>query len=195
MTFLDDLRSKSACSEGFAWAKANGITSVAEAWAKLTRSDWMFWLAEQFSLPLDEPSLRQFTFECADRAVHIHAVAALRSAGLADTADRLAALPQIVDAETAEVAREAAWDARSEIHQRHSAADWDTTWALWSAVQDVADAAAWDDAWAARGAAWDAVVDAAWAAADNKDIERLWQADRLRELFPEVTVAKETPHD
>ncbi len=54
-----------------------------------------------------DDALRQFAFEAADRAVHVHTVRALRAAGLDDEADRLAALPPITDAETAYAAADA----------------------------------------------------------------------------------------
>ncbi len=101
-----------------------------------------------------DDALRQFAYECADRAVHVHTVRALRAAGLDDEADRLAALPPITDEQTASVAA-------------HAAAD--------------ADAAA--DAYAYADAAADAAAYAAHAAADAAAAaEREWQARRLAKL-------------
>ena len=102
--------------------------------------------------------LRRFAFWCADRAVRVHAVAALRRDGSPDAvrhADLLATLPEIVDTATANAAsaaaraaaRAAAWDAAR-------AAAWD---AAWDAARAAARAAAWAAAMdAARAAAWDA---------------------------------------
>ena len=149
MTFLADLRAKGACSEGYAWARRHKVTSAADAWARLERPDWMLWLAEHFEVRLDPGLVQAFSFECADRAVRIHAVAALRSAGLGAEADRLAGLPRVVDVATADAARAAA-----------------------RAARDAAWAAAGDAAWAAWAAAWAA--------------EELWEAERLRQLFPDV---------
>ena len=109
--FLRDLRAKGACPEGYAWARRNKATGFADAWARLPRADWMLWLASAFEVELDVELLRQFAFACADRAVRIHAVAALRSAGLDAEAEKLAALPAILDATTAAAAGAAAGDA------------------------------------------------------------------------------------
>ena len=108
--FLAELRAKDPCTDGWAWARENQATSVADAWARLPRADWMLWLAEAFGVELDADRLRAFAFECADRAVRIHAVAALRSAGLGAEADSLAAVAPIMDAPSAKVAAKvAAW--------------------------------------------------------------------------------------
>ncbi len=160
--FVAELWAKGACHDGLAWAVANEVTSPADAWARLQQADWMLWVAEAFGFELDRELLRGFAYECADRAVRIHAVGALRSAGWTAEADRLAALAPITDKQTSDAAATAA-----------SAA----AWAAWSA-----GAAAWD-AWAAA-----AVSDAAEDAAGDSaaDAERLLQADRLRALFPRV---------
>ena len=52
--------------------------------------------------------LVRWAYWCADRAIHIHAVAALRSAGFDAAADRLDATPPIVDVVSAAAARAAA---------------------------------------------------------------------------------------
>ena len=100
--------------------------------------------------------LWQFAFWCADRAVRVHAVAALRATDAPDAlhhADILSALPEIVDAATAAAARDAARAAASA--------------AAWDAESAAAGAAAWDAAGAAAGdAAWDA------ASAAERSIQR-----------------------
>ena len=55
--------------------------------------------------------LWQFAYACADRAVRLHAVTALRAAGLATQADNLAALPEVANKQSADAARDAAWAA------------------------------------------------------------------------------------
>ena len=67
MEYLDTL--KSACAEGRAWVKDNGIESDAEAWAKLERPDWMLWLVEHRGLKLDESKLRLFACDCAEQVL------------------------------------------------------------------------------------------------------------------------------
>ena len=106
--FLAALRERDACAEGYAWARTNKIADATEAWARLPRADWMFWLAPRFGIEIDPDMLRRYAYECADRAVRIHAVAALRAAGLGAQADTLAALPKIVDKKTARAAYSAA---------------------------------------------------------------------------------------
>ena len=67
MEYLDTL--KSACAEGRAWVKDNGITSDSEAWAKLQRPDWMLWLAKNRGVKLDESKLRLFGCDCAEQVL------------------------------------------------------------------------------------------------------------------------------
>jgi hypothetical protein len=124
----------------------------------------------------------------ADWLVRTHTVAWLRLAGLNDSADALANLPEITamaqvpsirgpieaarkDASAARAAawaaaRDAAWDAAWDAAGAAAGdaagdAAWAAAWdAAWAAAWDAARAAAWDAAWAA---AWDAARAAAWA--------------------------------
>ena len=82
---------------------------------------------------------------CADRAVRLHAVAALRSAGLHEHADTLAALPEITDAATATAADAAADAARAAR-------------AAWRAAARAADAHAADYAATERRAQLDRLI-------------------------------------
>ena len=111
-----------------------------------------------------DDALRRFAFECADRAVRVHAVAALRSAGLTTEADRLAALPPITDEKAAAAAYTASYAAADAAYA-----------AAYAAVRAAASTAA---STAAHAAATYATLaaDAAYAA------EREWQARRLAEL-------------
>ncbi len=143
-----------------------------------------------------DDALHRFAHACADRAARIHAVSALRAAGLAAEADLLAACPPIVDVASA---RAAAGDARAAGGAAGAA--WDAAWD--AAGGDargagVAANAAYAAAFAARaadaaaGAAWDAADGAARAAAyaraaagaarHTAAAEREWQAKRLAEL-------------
>jgi hypothetical protein len=160
--FQADLIDRDACPEGRAWAKANKIKSPAEAWAKLERPDWMFWLADSYRIELRESDLVQLAATWADRALHVHAPAALRSAGLPEQAAKLEALPPLAGKASSELraARAAAWAARaaawaaSDAARAASDAAWAASDAAWAAS---------DAAWAARAAAWAARA-AAWAA-------------------------------
>src|ERR1035437_10685233 len=78
--FLIELIQKGACDEGRVWAVENKITGPAEAWAKLERVDWMLWLATAYRKELDATRLRNLAESWADRALRVHAPAALRSA-------------------------------------------------------------------------------------------------------------------
>lgn len=39
-----------ACCESIAWVEKNKIETIADAWAKCERGDWMLWLAEKRGL-------------------------------------------------------------------------------------------------------------------------------------------------
>ena len=131
--FLADLRAKRPCSGGLAWAVEHEIASIQEAWTRLPRADWMLWLAQAFAAELPDEPLREFGRACADRAIHVHAVAALRAAGLMAEADRLAALPVIVDEPTARAAADAAWAAAGDAAGDARAAAGDAAGAAWAA--------------------------------------------------------------
>ena len=196
--FLAELRAKDPCTDGWAWARENQATSVADAWARLPRADWMLWLAEAFGVELDADRLRAFAFECADRAVRIHAVAALRSAGLGAEADSLAAVAPIMDAPSAKVAAKvAAWAAAGDAGAARAAAAKVAARVAWAAAGDAGAAGAAWAAWAAWAAAGDAAGAAraaesaagaaraaGVAAGAARAAEGLWQADRLRTLLP-----------
>ena len=107
---------------------------------------------------------------CADYAVRVFAVAALKDAGLDEWADRLAALEPITTSDAASAAAWAAWAARAAAWDARAAA-WDAARAAWDAARAASDAAraasdaasaasaASAAARAARAAAWDAASD------------------------------------
>ena len=53
-----------ACSDGRDWAVAAGCETLAQAWAKCQRSDWMIWMLRQAKL-LDKPAWARVTVEFA----------------------------------------------------------------------------------------------------------------------------------
>lgn len=175
-TFQRQLFDKGACREGREWARLNHVTDAEDAWARLPRADWMLWLADNFGFDLDEDLLQQLYYEAANRAVHIHAVGALRSAGLTAAADRLDAVAPITDELTAKAAA-----ARARAIWTDMATDADGT-APWTAVEAVVEAA-----YAARAADGDYASDAIIAA------DRSWGAERLRAIFPTVGATAERP--
>ncbi len=105
----------------------------------------------------------------ADRAVRIHAAAALEHAGLHDQAERLRGLREIIDDDTAlaarDVAKDAAWDAAWYSAQVAAWVAWDALDAL--DARDVVRAAAW------------AAIRAARAARDARDAEKQAQLAKL----------------
>ncbi len=128
---------------------------------------------------------------CADRAIHVHAVAALRSAGLDKVADRLDATPPIVDGTTsrdaARAARAAAADGRAS-----RAASWAAS-AAGGAADAAGDAAARaaEAAEAAGDAAGDAAAGDAAGAAEAAEMRLI--SHRLCEMAGIDTEASRWP--
>ena len=170
-TWLDDLRTHDPCAEGYAWAKEHNIASLSEAFAKLDRGDWWLWLASSYDVDLDKPRLVTFAADCAERDLPIFEARYpedLRPRKAIEAARAWIACPT---PETSDAASAA-----------YAASDAAASYAAYAA-SDAAHAAA-------HAAAYAADADAAYAsyasyAAASAD-ERRWQADRLRELFPEV---------
>ena len=127
-------------------------TVVAEADATKLIVDWAFW--------------------CADRAVRIHAVAALRQAGMNIEAEKLASLKAITDIKSAFAAANAAdgtdaANAASSAANAASSAASNTAVCAVNAVRAAADTAAYAAVHAAADAAADAAVDNTASAAAN----------------------------
>jgi hypothetical protein len=143
-------------------------------------------------------------YALADWAVHVCAVAALRSAGLTDAADRLAALPEIVDKATSAAAEAAAAaravDARAAARAVDARAAAATAWAAARAADAAAaaSAAAWA-AWASAAASAAAAARAAdaasaaaaeaWAAARAADAAAAAAADAAAARAAEARAA------
>jgi hypothetical protein len=185
MIWLDDLKSHEPCTEGYRWAKENNIASLAEAFAKLGRPDWWLWLARAYGVVLDKPRLVTFAADCAERALpkfEERYPDDKRPRQAIDAARAWVTCPSPAYAATA-AAYAAAYAAATAATDAYAAytADADAAYAAYAAAY--AAAAATDATYAAADAATAATYAAAYAAA----AERLWQADRLRELFPEVT--------
>jgi hypothetical protein len=134
----------------------------------------MFWLAEAYGVKLDPTKSAELAAIWADRALRIHAPAALRAA-----APLFAAIPALASwSETLEGEAK-----KLEALPAGDAGD---------AAGDAGDAAG--DAWAAAGDAWAAARDAgaaagdAWAAAgDAWAAESVLQCSDLRRAFPDLT--------
>lgn len=105
---------------------------------------------------------------CANRAVKVFAVSALRSMKRPDLAEQLVAIPDVVDRKTALVARDACYRA-----------------ACAGCEAEAAYAAAAEDSYTAASAAADAAVAAAAIAADGADAEDKWLEDNLLPLILE----------
>ena len=172
---------KGACSDGLAWARAEGVTSDQEAWARLQRPDWLLWLAVHRGIKLDEGKLRHFSCDCAEQALALVPQPDQRSL------EAIAVARLFADGKASQEELDAASDAASAAASAASAAA-----SAASAASDASDAsdAAWaasDAAWAASDAAWaaaGAASAAAWAAWAAGAAARAWQADRLRHYFP-----------
>ena len=172
------LRSLKACPEARVWAAS--YDTLQAAWDACPRGDWMIWLLEAANV--HAPERRTFAYACADRAVRVHAVAALRSAGLTAQADTLAALAPVTDQETADAARSASVSASHSAARSaaHWAADSSAESAAYSAAYSAADSAAFSAAVSSVSA--DSAAYSAGSAAASA--ERQWQADALRRLVP-----------
>ena len=72
MTFLETLKDLGACSDGYKWAEENKINSMAEAWDKLQRPDWMLWLLNKQSITeTQRKALVLWACDCAEDALTI----------------------------------------------------------------------------------------------------------------------------
>jgi hypothetical protein len=177
--WLIDLKSHEPCTAGYQWARENNIASLSEAFAKLERSDWWLWLADAYGVPLDKPRLVTFAADCAERVLpklEAHYPDDMRPRRAIEAARAWVTCPS---PEMQQAARAAAY-----------AASYTAYAAAYAAAAAAAAAAAYAAyAAAAADAASDAAAYAAYAASDAAsaaDAERSWQADRLRELFPEM---------
>jgi hypothetical protein len=206
--WIDDLRTQDPCTEGYQWARDNNIASLAEAFAKLERADWWLWLASAFGVELDKPRLVTFAADCAERVLPkfearypddqrprkaIEAARAWVTCPSPETQQQAraayaAAYAAYDAAYAADDAAYAAYAAAYAADDAAYAAD-DAADAAYAAADAAADAAANDAAYAAQRTTV-AANDAAYAARPE---ERHWQANRLRELFPEVVAPSETP--
>jgi len=164
--WLTDLKAHEPCTGGYQWARDNNIASLAEAFAKLERGDWWLWLASAYKVELDKPRLVTFAADCAERALPKFEDRYPDDARPRKAIEAARACVTCPSPET----RAAAY-AASAVGAAAYAAD------AAARATDAADAAAY----AAHAA--DAAAYAAHAAAYAA--ERQWQADRLRELFPE----------
>jgi hypothetical protein len=181
MIWLDDLKSHEPCPDGYRWAKENNIASLAEAFAKLERSDWWLWLARAYGIDLDKPRLVTFAADCAERVLpkfEERYPADKRPREAIEAARAWVTCPSPETRAASANAAAAAADAAA-----HPA------YAAYAAAAYAAAHPAYAAAAAANAAAYAAAANAAAAnaAAYAADAERSWQGDRLRELFPEVT--------
>jgi hypothetical protein len=89
---LRRMKSENACSEATEWVEsfADG-TPARHIWHACHRIDWMCWFAFR-----GRPKAGvRFACNEADIAIRVHAVNALRSAGLDSEADKLVSLPKV----------------------------------------------------------------------------------------------------
>jgi hypothetical protein len=171
-------RSHHACYEAVQWLESlQKNATMADAWKRCKRSDWMLWaLEEAGQSERYESVLRLFAVSCARRALLAERKAGREPDKRCWEALRVAKLHANGNANSEDLAAAsaAAWDAargsaRGSARAAASAAAWD-------AARDAVSAAAWGSASAAAwGSAWDAARGSA----------RGLQAKSLRRLIPE----------
>jgi hypothetical protein len=179
--WLIDLKSHEPCTAGYQWARENNIASLSEAFAKLERGDWWLWLADAYGMNLDKPRLVAFAADCAERLLlkfEERYPDDMRPRRAIEAARAWVTCPSPEMQQAARTASDAASAAAADAAAAYAAADAAAAYA----ASDAAAAAA-DDA--AAYAAYAAYADYA-AAGAAAYAERSWQADRLRELFPEM---------
>jgi len=163
MTLIDQLRTHDACDDAIEWINANGITTLADAWYKCHRSDWMLWLHYKEIITIDDRTLRLFACRC------------VRETPIGDGRT-------VWDLLTDERSRNAV-----EVAERYAngEATHNELAAAMAAAMDAALASATVAAWAV---AWNGAWDAAWyaamyaALASATDAALVFQADLLREM-------------
>jgi hypothetical protein len=175
MTLTKQLHKHNACSDAIKWIESNSITTLAQAWDKCQRPDWMLWLNDKEIITIDDRTLRLFACRCVketpigDGRTVWDLLTDDRSRNAVEVAERYANGDATDDELTSAMyaASTAAWDAAS------------------AAARTAARAAALDGAryeamYAASTAAWDAAM---YAAEDEaRDSARVFQADLLREM-------------
>jgi hypothetical protein len=204
-----DLKAHEPCAAGYKWALDNNIASLAEAFAKLERGDWWLWLADAYEVKLDKPRLVTFAADCAERVLPKFeerypddkrprkALEAARAWVTCPSPETRTATYAATDAAATNAATYATYAADAAAtyaaYAATDAAAANATYATYAAAYAAANAtyaatyATYATDATATNAATYAANAAAYAAANaTYAAERQWQADRLRELFPEV---------
>ena len=158
ITNHEELAAANACADGLAFAR--GYKTLAEAWERCERGDWMWWVLRKMGLTPKTLSI-EFAQSCAERVEHLKNNLSYWAAAYA--AAYAAAAAAAADADAAAAYAAAAADAAA------------------AAAANAAAANAAYAAYAAADAAY-ADADAAYAAADALKSERLYQANLLRSL-------------
>jgi hypothetical protein len=179
---------RNACPEAIDWLRTLPAgTTMAEAWRKCARADWMLWALHRIN-HLSWPGPHHLACDCAERALQSEQDAVRKPdprswrvveveraylGGKATTADLAAAREAAAEAWASAVSATGSMSSTAAA----AAASWGATTA------EAAWAVASASAWSARAASWRAAAGnarrAAWAT------ERRWQADRLRHYVPE----------
>ena len=165
------LHGEGPCEEALEWIESLGPdATVADAWARCQRPDWMLWLVRAAGIDIDDHALRVFAIEMRERRYRYWLE---RSGSEPDQRSEEAirvAWRYLRGLATQEEVRAAAAAAATFDDANAANAAYDA----YAAANDAYDA--YDAAYAA--AAYDAI---AADAADNA-------ADRLRQICPEVTL-------
>ena len=103
MKTIDELETLNSCKEGLTWAKSQ--PSLAEAWEKCERSDWMWWLLKRLNKCPKELSV-EYAKWCADSVKHLYnSNTATAATATADAAYATAATATAADAAVYATAR------------------------------------------------------------------------------------------
>ena len=160
----DDLAAMGPCQEAMDWCRQ--FKTLAGAWEKCNRADWMIWFLTQKKL-LDKQIAVKFAILCARRVLKIYEKkypGDLRPRQAIEAAERYLAKPTRKNRNAARAAAKAVFVAAD--------AAFTATYAAYAAVDAI-----------------DAAVDADYAAAyidytPDTAKERAWQASQLRKLVP-----------
>jgi hypothetical protein len=153
--FLTWLRSHQACPSAIEFV-LQGQHTPESAWAECNVGHWMLWGCEKAGVPFS--TLAPVVYRAVNRAMD-YAADALRDAGLKEDAEKLRAIPAVVDESTAAAAEAAAWaeaaaawaEAAAEA-RAEAAAEAARAAAEWAATSATSAASAWAEEEAAAAA-------------------------------------------
>lgn len=176
----DFCKKHEACDESVVRAKAEGVTTLSEAWEKLDRCDWMLWIVGKAGIMLPVRKARLFACDCAERVLPLFEkeYPTDKYPRKAMEAARLFADGKATEEELS-IAGKQAWP--SIVVAWHNSGSSDAKYYAFFASESAGIATVLGT----KGNI-NAPVYTAWYAsiAASLNIETKWQADRLRYYFP-----------